>query len=92
MEHWVKVKFDYCGDVNTNHVQEIKTNHYYRENDDGTVLHIKVPKMINLLGSLVKDHIIKSVTQEEFEKVLKDTIEYMDINITNHKFIKDGKE
>lgn len=89
MEYWVKVKFDYSGDPLNNHLQEIKTNHYYRENDDGSILHVNVPTCINLLHEMEKKAVLKSVTQEEFDKVLKDSIDYLNINITNHKFIKE---
>ena len=92
MKHWVRVKFDYSGDPLKSHAQEIKTCHYYRENDDDTILHVNAPVCINILGSLPYEYVHKDVTQEEFEKVLKDTIEHMGINITNHKFIKDGKK
>lgn len=87
MEYWVTVKFDYSGDPFRNHAQEIKTNHYYRENDDGTILHVNVPTCINTLSRFDNDKVMKKVSQEEFNKVLKDTIEYLNINITNHKFI-----
>ena len=86
MKYWVKVRYDYSGDVLRNHIQEIKTNHYYRENDDGSVLFINVPTSINKINSLEPDCIIKEVSHDEFDKVLKDTIEYLNINITNHKF------
>lgn len=83
MKHWVRVKFDYGGDPLNNHAQEIKTCHYYRENDDGTILHVNAPVCINTM---------EGVTQEEFNKILKDSVDYLGINITNHKFIKDGKK
>ena len=89
MEYWVQVKYDYSGDPTRNHAQEIKTNHYYRENDDGTILHVNSPICINLLNWFEKDSVYKRVPQEEFNKVLKDTIDYLDINIINHKFIKE---
>jgi len=93
MKHWVKIRFDYSGDPLNNHAQEIKTNHYYRENDDGTFLHVNVPICINSMGNtLPHDEVLMEVTQEEFDKILKDSIDYLGINITNHKFIKDGKE
>jgi len=87
MEYWVEVKFDYCGDPMRNHVQEIKTNRYFRENDDGTILEITVPTCIRVLSLFEHSSVMKSVRQEEFDKILKDTIEYMGINITTHKFI-----
>lgn len=87
MEYWVEVKFDYCGDPMRNHVQEIKTNRYFRENDDGTILEITVPTCIRVLSLFEHSSVMKSVRQEEFDKVLRDTIEYMGINITTHKFI-----
>ena len=87
MEYWVEVKFDYCGDPMRNHVQEIKTNRYFRENDDGTILEINVPTCIKVLSMFGSDLVIKGIKQEEFEKVLKDTVKYMDIDITTHKFI-----
>lgn len=89
MEHWVRVKFDYSGDPARNHAQEIKTNHYYRENDDGTILHVNAPTCINMLSMFDKGDVYKKVPQEEFDKVLKDAIDYLGINITNHKFIKE---
>ena len=93
MKHWVRVKFDYSGDPLNNHAQEIKTSHYYRENDDGTVLHVNAPVCINTMGSMLPhDEIHKEVTQEEFNKILKDSVDYLGINITNHKFIKNGKK
>lgn len=87
MEYWVEVKFDYCGDPMRNHVQEIKTNRYFRENDDGTILEITVPTCIRVISLFEHSSVMKSVRQEEFDKILKDTIEYMGINITTHKFI-----
>jgi len=87
MEYWVEVKFDYCGDPMRNHVQEIKTNRYFRENDDGTILEITVPTCIRMLSLFENGLVMKSVREEEFDKILKDTIEYMGINITTHKFI-----
>jgi hypothetical protein len=84
--YWVKVKFDYSGDPLNGHLQEVKTHHYYKEVDNG-VLHINVPKCINLLNSLPSEYVVKEISQEEFEKVLKDTINYLGVNITNHKFI-----
>jgi hypothetical protein len=92
MKHWVQVKFDYSGDALINHAQEIKTDHYYRENDDGTVLHIYKPNLINFLDRLPQEFVHKSITQEEFEEILKDTVDNLGINITNHKFIKDAKK
>ena len=89
MEHWVRVKYDYSGDPAINHVQEIKTNHYYRENDDGSILHVNAPTCINMLSMFDKHDVYKKVPQEEFDKVLKDAIDYLGINITNHKFIKE---
>jgi hypothetical protein len=86
MSIWVKVKFDYSGDPINGHLQEIKTNHYYREVDNG-VLHINVPMCINLLNTVPSDEVLKEVTQEEYEQILKDTIDYLGVNITNHKFI-----
>jgi hypothetical protein len=93
MKHWVKVKFDYSGDALNNQTQEIKTNHYYRENDNGTNLHINAPTCINSLGDLLPHgEVLKEVTQGEFDKILKDSIDYLGINITNHKFIKNGEK
>jgi hypothetical protein len=93
MKHWVKIRFDYSGDPLNNHVQEIKTNHYYREHDDGTILHVNAPTCINCMsGVFPSDEVLKEVTQEEFNKILKDSVDYLGINITNHKFIKDGKK
>jgi hypothetical protein len=86
MSFWVRVKFDYSGDPFNGHTQEIRTNHYYRDVDHG-VLHIKVNSCINILDSLPSEYVCKEVTQEEFEQVLKDTIDYLGVNITNHKFI-----
>ena len=86
MKYFVKVKYDYSGDPLRNHIQEIKTNHYYRENKDGSVLHLKVPISINRLNSLEPHCVIKEVSYNEFHKVLKDTLEHLNINITNHKF------
>jgi hypothetical protein len=90
MKYWVKIKFDYSGDVYRNHAQEIKTNHYFRENDDGTVLHVNAPVCINQLNRMDREDVLKDVPKEEFDKVLKDTIDYLKINITTHKFIKDA--
>ena len=93
MKHWVKVEFDYSGDPLSNHAQEIKTSHYYRENDDNTILHVNAPTCVNSMGDVLpRNEILKSVTQEEFNKVLKDSINYLGINITNHKFINDVKK
>jgi hypothetical protein len=94
MKHWVRVKYDYGGDPLNNHAQEIKTCHYYRENDDGTILHVNAPVCINTMGgnTLPYYEVHKGVTQEEFNKILKDSVDYLGINITNHKFIKDGKK
>jgi hypothetical protein len=89
MKYWVRVKFDYSGDPLSGHLQEVKTQHYYREMDNSFgILHVNAPKCINIVNSLPNDHVVKEITQEEFNKVLKDTIEYMGINITNHKFIR----
>lgn len=88
MEHWVRVKYDYSGDPTRNHAQEIKTSHYYRENDDGTILHINAKTCINLLDGFERDIVYKNISQVEFNEVLKETIDTMKINITNHKFIK----
>jgi hypothetical protein len=86
MSFWVRVKFDYSGDWRLGHAQEIRTNHYYREVEHG-VLHVKVNKCINILDSLPSEYVCKEITQEEFEQILKDTIDYLGVNITNHKFI-----
>ena len=89
MEHWVKVEFDYSGDPARNHSQEIKTDHYYRENDDGSILHVKLNKCINVLDEFEKSTLYRNITSEEFDGVLKETIDTMKINITTHKFIKE---
>ena len=86
MSFWVRVKFDYSSDATIGHAQEIRTNHYYRDVDHG-VLHVKINSCINLLGSLPDEYVCKEITQEEFELVLKDTIDFLGVNITNHKFI-----
>ena len=87
MEYWVEVKFDYSGDPYRNHAQEIKTNHYYREDEDGVILHINTPICINIISQFDREKVMKKVSQEEFDEVLRKTIDYMGINITNHKFI-----
>ena len=52
-----------------------------------TILEINVPTCIKVLSMFGSDLVIKGIKQEEFEKVLKDTVKYMDIDITTHKFI-----
>ena len=91
MKYWVRVKFDYSGNPTNNHLQEIKTNHYYRECDD-IILHVNRNSCINILHGFNSSYVNKEITQEEFENVLKETIDTMGINITNHKFITNGKK
>ena len=86
MKYWVKVKYDYSGDPLRNHIQEIKTNSYYRENNDGSVLMVKTGISIIRLNSLEPHCVVKEVSSNEFDKVLKDTLEHLNIKITNHKF------
>lgn len=90
MKYWVKVLFEYT--EQTSIPVEVKSSHYYRENNDNTILHVSVPSIITLLEKLPRDYIYNQVTQEEFNKVLKNTIDYMGVNITNHKFIKDAEK
>ena len=92
MEYWVEVKHDYCGDPNRGHTQEIRTNHYFRKNDDGTILHVHKNISIGFINEHERKHVIKSISQDEFNEVLVDTVNYLGINITNHKFIRNGKK
>jgi hypothetical protein len=92
MEYWVQIKHDYCGDPNRGYTQEIKTNHYFRENDDGTILHVHKNISIGFINEHERKHVIKSISQDEFDEVLVDTVNYLGINITNHKFITKLKQ
>jgi len=88
MGYWVRVKYDYCSDPSVEYTQLINTNHYYRENVDGTTLHIDSLKLINILpNGLEHDSVYNQITEVEFNEILHNTIDKLGINIINHKFI-----
>jgi len=86
MSFWAQIKFDYSSNENVGYSQEIKTNHYYREVEHG-VLHVNINNCINMIDSLPSEYVCRRIDQEEFEEKLKETINHLGINLTNHKFI-----